>query len=116
MNNTVASPALIEILGMNAPTISVFSAVGAVLLVRIMLLSREPVSTIGWWIYNVALTVLLMCAALIFVLDRHMSPGSSLLLGIGLGSSGIVLIDLAKRYLEVIVGKTASDTPPKKGE
>lgn len=108
-NTVVTGPALIEVLGMSAPLLSLISGVGSVALVRVMLLSKEVVSHVKWWIYNVALTVLLMGAALIFILDRQLGPGSAMILGIGLGSSGVVLLDIAKRYLEVIVGKTANN-------
>jgi hypothetical protein len=112
MDNVVVSgPSLVNILGMSAPLISIMAGVGAVVLVRIMLLTREIISNTKWWVYNVALTALLMLAALILIVDRKLGPGSSMLLGIGLGSSGIVLIDIAKRYLEVIVGKTAHGSP-----
>lgn len=101
----------ISIFGMQAPVLSLVVSIVSVLLVRVMLLSKEPITKNSWWVYNVALTVLLMLGAAIFVMDRKLGPGSSLLLGIGLGSSGIVLIDLAKRYLEVIVGKTGHNEP-----
>lgn len=101
------APVAINILGMSAPAISLIVGIGAVLLVRIMLLSKEPISKIGWWVYNIALTILMMFGTGVFILDRKLGPGSSMLLGIGFGSSGIVIIDLAKRYLEMIVGISA---------
>lgn len=97
-------PVVFSVLGMSAPAISLIVGVGAVLLVRIMLLSKEPTSKVTWWIYNVALTILMMFGTFVFILDRKLGPGAAMLLGIGFGSSGIVIIDLAKRYLEVIVG------------
>jgi len=115
VDNTVSVMATVSILGMEAPAVSFWVSIAAVLLVRVMLLSKEPITKGAWWVYNVALTILLMLGAAIFTMDRKLGPGSALLLGIGLGSSGIVLIDLAKRYLEVIVGKTTSDTPKDTG-
>ena len=106
-----AAPVVFNVLGMSAPAVSVIVGVGAVLLVRIMLLSREPITKTGFWVYNVALTILMMLGTFVYIMDKRLSPGSSMLLGIGFGSSGMVIIDIAKRYLEVIVGvSTKPDT------
>ena len=114
MANTVG-PVALTVLGMSAPAVSVIVGVGAVLLVRIMLLSKEPITKKAWWVYNVALTLLLMVASFVFIMDRKLSPGSSMMLGIGFGSGGIVVIDVAKRYLEVIVGVSAKSEESKNG-
>ena len=116
VENSSATLTTVSVLGMQAPLLSLMVSVFSVLLVRVMLLSKEPITKRGWWVYNVALTILLMLGAAIFTMDRKLGPGSSLLLGIGLGSSGIVLIDLAKRYLEVIVGKTTEHNGTKNGK
>lgn len=97
-------PVILNVLGMSAPAVSVIVGLGAVFLVRVMLLSKEPETRVGWWVYNVALTLLMMAGTFVFIMDKKLSPGSAMMTGIGFGSSGLVIIDVAKRYLEVVVG------------
>lgn len=98
-----SGPLLISILGVQAPALSLLIGLASVVLIRVMLVSTEPRTHGGWWFYNIALTLLLTLIVFVFILDKQLGPGVSLIVGIGVGASGVVTIDLLKKKAETFV-------------
>ncbi len=98
-----AAPLMIDILGMQAPALSMLIGLISVVLTRIMMISTETRTKNGWWYYNVSLSILLTIVVFVVILDRNLGPGMSLILGIGVGASGILIVDAFKRKAVAII-------------
>lgn len=92
-----SGPLLISILGVQAPALSLFVGLVSVILIRVMLVATEPITTKGWWFYNISLTLILSLIVFTIILDRQLGPGLSLIIGVGVGASGVVIIELFKQ-------------------
>jgi hypothetical protein len=92
-------PLMIDILGSKAPALSMLVGLIAVILTRVMLVSTEPRTKAGWWYYNVSLTILLTLIVFVVILDRHLGPGTAVILGIGTGAGGILIVDAMKGWV-----------------
>lgn len=94
-----ATPFMFNVLGMEAPALSMLVGLISVVLTRIMLVSNEPKTKQGWWYYNISLTILLTIIVFVTILDKKLGPGVSVVLGIGIGASGILVVDVAKKWV-----------------
>jgi hypothetical protein len=93
------TPIMLEVLGLQAPALSMVVGLMAVVLTRVMLVSTEPKTKQGWWYYNVSLTFLLTLLVFVVILDRKLGPGTSVVLGIGVGAGGIFVVDALKGWV-----------------
>lgn len=93
------APLMIDLLGMQAPALSMLVGLISVILTRSMLISTEPRTKQGWWYYNVSLTLLLTLIVFVVILDRQLGPGTSVILGIGTGAGGILIVDTMKNWV-----------------
>jgi hypothetical protein len=93
------APFMVDILGLQAPALSMFVGLAAVIITRVMLISTEPRTKQGWWYYNVSLTLLLALITFVIILDRKLGPGFATVLGIGVGASGILVVDVMKKWV-----------------
>lgn len=94
------APLMINILGLEAPALSMLVGLIAVIMTRVMMMTTdESKSRKGWWYYNVSLTLLLTLIVFVIILDRQLGPGTAVVLGIGVGASGILVVDVMKRWV-----------------
>jgi hypothetical protein len=115
------APVLLDLLGVRVPALSLVTGLLAVVLVRIMLMAKEVRRDVGFWYYNIALTLLMVVITFCIIADRQLSPGPAVIAGVGIGASGMVLVDILKDRVQSIlraaIGKshepeTPSDTDP----
>ncbi len=100
---SAATPLMVNILGQQAPALSMLVGLITVIFTRIMLLSTEPKTKQGWWYYNVSLTILLTVIVFVIIIDRQLGPGLSLCLGVVIGASGILVVDIFKTWAQNFV-------------
>jgi hypothetical protein len=102
-------PLLIDVAGYNIPALSMLMGLTSVVLVRIMFMARDFKNDLAFWYYNVSLTLLLIFIAFAIIADRQLGPGMAVMVGTGIGGSGMVLVDILKDKVEnmfsVLFGK-----------
>lgn len=89
-------PLLVDMLGVKVPALSMLMGLMAVILVRVMLMSKDFNNTKMFWYYNVSLTILMVFIAFAVIADRQLGPGMAVMVGTGIGASGMVLVDILK--------------------
>jgi predicted small integral membrane protein len=109
-----SGPLLIDVLGVSIPALSMLMGLLAVLLVRVMLMAKEVRSDKGFWYYNISLTILMAFIAFAIIADKQLGPGMAVMVGTGVGASGMVLVDILKDRVEnafkVLIGRKDDDT------
>jgi len=105
MNKEViaAVPLTVDLWGYNAPALSIVVGLGAVVLVRAMLISKEMKMEWAFWSYNISLTLLMVILTLCLIIDRQLTPGLSAFMGIGIGASGMLIVDIIKERIQSII-------------
>ena len=97
------APVMIDLWGIPVPALSMLLGLFSVVLVRIMLMSKDFKNDRSFWTYNVALTILLAFITFAIIADRQFTPGVSVMVGTGIGASGMVLVDILKDRIQDIV-------------
>lgn len=97
-----SGPLLVNFLGVDIPLLSMLMGCAAVILVRIMLMSKEFRQDSSFWYYNVSLTILMVFIAFAIIADRQLGPGLAVMVGTGVGASGMVLVDIFKDRVQNI--------------
>jgi hypothetical protein len=98
-----AGPILVDLWGVQIPALSMLMGLASVILVRVMLMSKEFKNDKTFWYYNVALTILMTFIAFAIIADRQLAPGMAVIVGTGIGASGMVLVDILKDRVQNIV-------------
>jgi len=87
-------PLIIDVLGVNV----------SVILVRVMLMTKDfRADNKTFWYYNVSLTILMVVITFAIIADRQLGPGQAVMVGTGIGASGMVLVDILKERAEAIL-------------
>jgi hypothetical protein len=97
------APLMIDLWGIQVPALSMLLGLFSVVLVRIMLMSKDFTNDRSFWTYNVALTILMVFITFAIIADRQFTPGVSVMVGTGIGASGMVLVDILKDRIQAIV-------------
>lgn len=88
-----ADPGTIDIFGVTVPVIPSLVGVLAVILVRVMVITKSKPNI---WSYNLALTGVCLLGTLVTIVDHRLGPGSSFWVGVGFGALGVGVIEIAK--------------------
>ena len=79
----------------------------AVALTRMVSTAKE--TSRGWDYYNVCVTLLLMLILVTLIIDRNLGPGMAMFWGVGIGASGVLIIDIlgerARAAIRIMFGK-----------
>lgn len=96
------TPLMMDVWGVNIPALSMVMGLVTVVLVRIMLMAKDYRNEKSFWYFNVSLTILLAFITFAVIADRQLGPGMSVMVGTGIGASGMVIVDLMKDRVQQI--------------
>ena len=97
-------PLIIDVLGVNVPALPMLMGLLSVILVRVMLMTKDfRADNKTFWYYNVSLTILMVVITFAIIADRQLGPGQAVMVGTGIGASGMVLVDILKERAEAIL-------------
>jgi len=99
----ITAPLMLDMWGYPVPALSLLTGLGSVILIRIMLMSKDFKNDHNFWMYNIPLTLLMVVLTFCLIVDRQFNPGVSAMVGVGIGASGIVLVDILKERVQNII-------------
>ena len=97
-----SSPVLVSFLGVEFPALSMLMAMIAVVVVRIMMMAKDP-PTLGFWYYHISLMLLMLLITFGVIADAKTGPGTSVMIGSGIGASGVVIVDILKERVQRMI-------------
>ena len=92
------NPVLIDFLGVPVPFLAALTGIFSALLVRIIVVTSTPPGK-NLRAYNVAVTLLAMLGAAVYITDYQLRPGPAFGVGVGFGALGVGIIEIAKSQL-----------------
>lgn len=93
-------PIMLDIWGINIPALSLLVGMISVICVRIMFMTKDFRNEATYWYYNISLTILTCVITAAIIADNQLAPGVAVMLGTGIGASGVVLVDILKDKVE----------------
>jgi uncharacterized membrane protein len=106
----MTGPLMIDLWGVQVPALSMVLGLAAVIIVRVMLMSKEYRDDKSFWYYNISMTLLMALITFCVIADQKFGPGLSVMMGVGIGASGVVLVDLlkdrAQGVIKALIGKS----------
>lgn len=101
VSTTVAGtgPTVWNLGGIPVPVVPAFIGVLAALLVRVIVITSPTRRNRELYAYNIAITLLTMLGAGVWITDHQLGPGASFWTGVGCGALGVSMVELARSQL-----------------
>lgn len=96
---TPPGPVMWDLGGFGVPVVPSVIAVLSSLLVRIIVITSPARRAQNLKAYNVAVTLLAMLGAAVYVTDNNLGPGSAFWTGVGCGALGVGIVELARSQM-----------------
>ncbi len=96
---TPPGPVMWDLGGIMVPVVPAVIGILAALLVRIIVITSPSRRADNLKVYNIAVTVLTMLAAAVYITDRALGPGAAFWTGVGCGALGVSIVELARSQM-----------------
>ncbi len=97
------APILLDVWGVHVPALSLLLGVLSVICVRVMFMTKDFRNDAAFWYYNISLIILTCVLTGTIIADHQLAPGMAVMLGTGIGASGVVVVDILKDKIEKVI-------------